>query len=107
MLRLTRVFILTIVACVMASTVSSPILAQSCVHGALGDSQTRIDRPDPQDASALLHFERWKARYVRPVMCGMVFCGGSCARYSDACLLWQRPILQRQESPADGEAPQI
>jgi hypothetical protein len=82
-----------------------PVFAQGCMHFSEADSQTRIARPDPSNASALLHFKRWKARYLRPVMCGMVFCGGSCASYSDACLLWQRPILQIQESLAFGEAP--
>jgi hypothetical protein len=40
-----------------------------------------------QDLDIYRGFLRWRARYIRPVFCGMIFCGGSCAAYNDACLM--------------------
>lgn len=50
-------------------------------------SLTFLPQEAMQDLDIYRGFLRWRARYIRPLFCGMVFCGGRCAAYNDACLM--------------------
>jgi hypothetical protein len=87
--------------------ISRPAAVEDSVDSVDSCCQGAADGPRQEGAivlpgSALVHFFRWRKRYINPVFCPVLLCHGSCGNFDDACTLESERVLLDRVSGCAG-----